>query len=101
MSLGSVIRNPGYGKNLFRIQGSKDRGPRIRIRNTGRMHSCVGYRYLGSGNPPPFVLLLPLLVVDEVVKDGGGVLEHVQGLQHHPALVRENLLHNQSINQLP
>jgi tmRNA-binding protein len=28
------------------------------------------------------------------------VLEHVQGLQHHPALVRENLLHNPSINKV-
>ncbi len=57
--------------------------------------------YLGRRNPPPLILLLPLLVVDEVVKDRGGVLEHVQGLQHHPALVRENLLHNPSIvNQL-
>jgi hypothetical protein len=35
MVLGSGIRDPGSGKNLFRIQGSKSTQSRIRIRNTG------------------------------------------------------------------
>jgi hypothetical protein len=35
MGRGSGIRDPGSGKNLSRIKGSKGSGSWIRIRNTG------------------------------------------------------------------
>ncbi len=45
--------DPGSEKNLFRIpvQGQKDTGSRIRIRNTGRKPTCPGLHR--SGRPDP------------------------------------------------
>ncbi len=52
MVLGSGIRDPGSGKNLFRIpdpesRGQKGTGSRIRIRNTEK--NCIS-------DPDPFVI---------------------------------------------
>ncbi len=50
MSLGSGIRDPGSGINLFRIsdpgsRGQKGTQSRIRIRNTDRYVSLNNYHY--------------------------------------------------------
>ncbi len=44
MILGSGIRDPGSCKNLFRIQGQKGTGSRIRICNTAKNHYKNGFQ---------------------------------------------------------
>ena len=47
MVLGSGIRDPGSGKNLFRIQGSKSTGSRIR--NTAKYAKEPASAAVGGG----------------------------------------------------